>query len=152
MSVVGSLIKYFLVGRLASKTNLTEYPAKLETSGREILQRAQGATDTKQNRHQLNHIIGIERWGQSRLRVTLGELLKRDEYDEYRPFPNRSWGDLQNDFQQTRQETIALAKELIQRGIPPTQAVLHNSFGDLTIKEWLQYLNSHANMESKRLR
>jgi hypothetical protein len=99
----------------------------------------------------LSHVVGIERWGQRRLQVALGEPLLMDEYDNYRPARDLDWQGLQAEFQATRRETIALAQRLEQAGAEATR-VNHNSFGDLSVRGWLYYLGRHADLESRRIK
>ncbi len=94
---------------------------------------------------------GLERWGQSRLRVALGEPLLMDEYDVYRPPRAAGWAELQDAFHSTRQQTVALAGQLDQ-AVTNGVKVPHNQFGLLTVRSWLRYLDIHANMEAKKLR
>ena len=111
-----------------------------------ILEHAQKVGDSEYNRRVLSHIIGIERWGQSRLRVFLGEPLVLDEYNAYRPAREATWPVLLQGFADTRDETIRLAQQLASDSLAvPT--VLHNQFGPLTAKGWLQYLSAHASRE-----
>ena len=124
---------------------------RLELDGRTLERTFAAAKDNESNRKLLSHVSGIERWGQSRLRVALGEPLVMDEYDGYRPAAAVSWAELQDAFHSTRQQTVALAGQLDQ---PVTSGVKvpHNQFGPLTLRSWLRYLDIHANMEAKKLR
>jgi hypothetical protein len=124
---------------------------RLELNGRTLERTFAAATDSEHSRRLLNHITGIERWGHSRLRVALGEPLVMDEYDGYRPAAEASWAELQDAFQGTRQQTVALARQLgsaVEAGVH----VPHNQFGPLTVRSWLRYLDMHANLEAKKLR
>jgi hypothetical protein len=124
---------------------------RLERDGRTLERTFAAARDNEHNRRLLSHITGIERWGQSRLRVALGEPLVMDEYDGYRPPREASWAELQDAFRSTRQQTVALAGQLDQ-AIASGVKVPHNQFGPLTVRSWLRYLDIHANMEAKKLR
>lgn len=116
------------------------------------LERIFAATkDSPANRKLLSHITGIERWGQSRLRVALGAGLTMDEYDGYRPPQEATWSELQDAFRSTRQETVGLARQLGQAMAAGVRAP-HNQFGPLTMRSWLRYLDMHANVEAKKLR
>jgi hypothetical protein len=55
-------------------------------------------------------------------------------------------------FEETRRETIAIIGELQQHTIAGNRKVLHNQFGEITLRGWLNYLNTHANWESKKMR
>ena len=124
---------------------------RLELDGRTLERTFAAAKDSEHNRQLLSHVSGIERWGQSRLRVALGEPLAMDEYDGYRPAREASWAELQDAFRSTRQQTVALAGQLDQTVIGGVK-VPHNQFGPLTVRSWLRYLDIHANMEAKKLR
>jgi hypothetical protein len=74
-----------------------------------------------------------------------------DEYDGYRPPREATWFALQDAFRTTRQETVALARQLDQAVAAGVKAP-HNQFGPLTIRSWLRYLDMHANLEAKKLK
>jgi hypothetical protein len=139
------------IERPAKKLTLVEMAGKLDASGERLGQRLAQVSDSQKNRKKLRHAIGIERWGQRRLQVALGEPLLTDEYDGYRPAPDLDWQGLQTKFQATRQETVALARQLEQAGAEDVR-VYHNGMGKLSTRGWLQYLNGHADMECKRLK
>lgn len=124
---------------------------RLELDGRTLERTFAATQDNEHNRRLLSHITGIERWGQSRLRVALGEPLVMDEYDGYRPAAAASWAELQDAFHDTRQQTVVLAGQLDQ-AIASGVKVPHNQFGPLTVRSWLRYLDIHANMEAKKLK
>jgi hypothetical protein len=142
----------WFIERPANKRTVAELISRLERSSGPIIERATTVTDTPANRKQLRHIIGIERWGQRRLRAFLGEPPPHDEYDGYQPADSLTLAELTSAFQQTRQETLALARQAEAAGVPPTAKVAHNAAGDFSLRAWLGYLNSHAEMESKRLK
>lgn len=98
----------------------------------------------------LAHIIGIERWGQRRLRVALGEPLILEEYDFYRP-DEKDWQRLLDTFHNVRQETISLSKSLRMAGVDPMMRIMHNQFGEINLLCWLFYLDVHAFLESARI-
>jgi hypothetical protein len=56
-------------------------------------------------------------------------------------------------FAETRAETVALARQLDERGIDPAMTVPHNDLGVLSVGGWLAYLVQHPDQESRgRLR
>jgi hypothetical protein len=132
--------------------NLADLAQTLQTAGEKLKQKVAAAPDTETNRQTLSHIIGIERWGQKRLKVALGEPLTTEEYDQYRPGRDTSWADLQQQFAQTRQESVTLVQQLQQAQVDPGRKIKHNGYGDLTVRGWLRYLTFHANAESWRIR
>ncbi|HSN75881.1 MAG TPA: hypothetical protein VL334_12465 [Anaerolineae bacterium] len=123
---------------------------RLELDGRTLERTFAAAKDSDHNRTLLSHISGIESWGQSRLQVALGAPLLMDEYDGYRPAREASWIELEDAFRNTRQQTVALARQLgpaVEAGV----YVPHNQFGPLTVRSWLRYLDMHATLEAKKL-
>ena len=99
----------------------------------------------------LRHIVGIERWGQRRLRVALGDVpFERDTYQGYAPDPAATLDGLVSALRATRQDTIVLARRLASEG-SATVAVEHNGLGPLTALAWLRYLRLHADLEAKRI-
>lgn len=135
-----------VMGWLSRDATTEELIAELEAAGKRSMQQIMEKLPTERNYKLLNHVIGIERWGQQRLRVGLGAPFQLDEYDRYRPPFGISWNELQDLFQQTRQETLALATRLAEQGLAE-KTVLHNDFGELTINHWLCYLRIHARNE-----
>jgi hypothetical protein len=135
----------------AARRSFTDLQKDLALGRSVILERAIKAGDTDYHRKVLNHIIGIERWGQSRLKVFLGEPFIRDEYDGYRPPSETSYPDLQRQFDETRQTTLHLIARLTTTPVDPSLRSIHNMFGPLTPRGWLYYLYFHANAESMRL-
>lgn len=138
--------------RPATKLTLDELGARLGAGGEEVARRAAAAGDSPANRDRLAHIVGIERWGQRRLRTLLGEPPVRDEHDGYRPGADLAWDDLRAAFREAREQTRALAVALGRAGVPRGRTVPHNDFGPLSAGGWLLYLNGHATRESMRLR
>ena len=151
MSFIGKIIGVFME-RGAKNLSFAELKQKLVESGHEIETQLDTAPDTPKNREQLNHIVGIERWGQRRLRMVLGDSPVADEYDGYRLPEVSTFDALREGFKTTRAETVALVDELQQMGIPTRAIVPHNDIGDFTVGGWLYYLNGHANRESTRIK
>ena len=152
---ISSKLKSWIVGLLierpASKLTLAQLAASLETTGQQIEQRIAEAGDSPSNRKKAYHVIGIERWGQRRLRVALGEELIMDRYHGYRPAPELEWQELGAAFHAARQDTIALVEQIETAG---ADAVLvpHNNLGDLSVRGWLRYLDKHAGLEGKGIK
>lgn len=117
----------------------------LRQSAEKIYHKVKAAEPNSHNHQIFTHIIGIERWGQNRLKVALGEPLVMDEYNGYRPARERAWDALIDDFVKTRQETIAIAKQIARTSSPPL--IPHNTLGDLSVEAWLMYLQLHADGE-----
>ena len=123
---------------------------ELEQSGQAIDRRAAAARDTKRAQGVLHHNSGIERWGQSRLRVFLGAPFVHDEYEAYRPGTDLTLDGQRAAFRETRQDTIELVHELQKANVPDSATVMHNDLGPLSVRGWLRYLDMHASFESKK--
>jgi hypothetical protein len=134
------------------RRSLDQHALRLEQSGQTITTTLKAVPGNERNRRLLSHVIGIERWGQSRLRTALGEPLAMDEYNSYRPPRERTWAELQGDFIQVRLETLALVRQL--EASPPVDEfkVPHNQYGPLSIGGWLRYIDMHANGEVQKMR
>lgn len=152
------MIKYniaHIVARLffdkpARKYTLAQLATRMQESGKRLENLLNTTADNYAHYDCLAHIIGIERWGQKRLRVVFGEPLVMEEYDSYRPSIALFWDDLRHEFTTTRQQSIALVHELEQAGIDQTVAVRHNELGIMTVHGWILYLDMHANLEAKK--
>jgi hypothetical protein len=140
-----------MIDRPARKKSAQDLISSLDEGRDALLTRYDAAQDNDANHKVMTHIIGIERWGQTRLRQALGEPPGEVEYDTYRPPQDTPWGDLRPLFEETRAETIRLAGDLDTAG-KLDAVVPHNTFGDFSIRGWLSYLASHSNLESKRLK
>ncbi|GHF47799.1 hypothetical protein HNQ07_002734 [Deinococcus metalli] len=150
-------VKDFVVSRVleapAGRSSYTDLAQSLERAGGHLAGRAERAADTPANRDVLAHIITIERWGQSRLRVALRErAYVRDESGAYRPPAALSLDELRALLSSTRAGTVDLARQLHRHPPQDDVTVDHNSLGPLTAKAWLRYLTQHADLESRRLR
>lgn len=155
MSFVGRMIGTVLrplVERQAKGRTLDELVGSLERSGATLTVRFGRAADTPRNREALNHIVGIERWGQRRLRVPLGEPLLMNSYRGYRLPEGTAMRNLVQAFTDTRRDTVNLARELARADLKSPAKVRHNDLGELSIGAWLAYLDGHAKRESLRVR
>lgn len=151
MSIFGSVSRVFTEW-LGRRRPLAAWVEKLEESGQTVHGRMESTSNSENHRKAARHIIGIERWSQSRLRVALGDPLTLDEYDGYRPDAQLDMAALARAFADTRQESVQLAQQLAEAGISPLQTVRHNELGELTISGWLAYIENHAWRESFVLR
>ena len=124
----------------------------LAQAGENILARLQSKQMTAFNHRVLSHIIGIERWGQSRLHALLGGPLLQDEYNGYRPARDVDWDMLIEQFRATRAETVSIAQALETASIDHAQTVPHNDYGPLSARAWLRYLQTHASREIMQVR
>ena len=156
MRIIQRLIGVFrhaIAERHARGRDLDTLAAELETSGRAMDARLAAAGDTPGNREAIAHWVGIERWGQRRLHVALGEPLVEDAYHGYRPDLGDGVAALRRAFAETRAETVALARRLRDAGVDAATTVRHNDLGELSVAGWLAYLIQHPEQESRgRLR
>ena len=155
MSVLQRLIGALLrpvTKRRARGLRLADAIVRLERSTGVVEGRFAEAGDTPGNREAMNHIVGIERWGQSRLRVAAGAPLRIDSYRNYRLPGSAGVEELREAFHEARQRTLELARELEEADVDAASTVRHNDLGELTIIEWLVYLDDHAKRESLRIR
>lgn len=151
MSLFGTVQRVWME-RSAKGKSYADLAEGLERDRPLVAEKFRGAKDSARNREAACHIIGIERWGQRRLRTLLGEPLVLDEYDGYRPDTSRTMAELADDFERARQESLALVQTLQAQGVPLTQTVVHNESGPMSVGAWLAYLRSHARRERVRIR
>ncbi len=144
------VVVYFVIERPAQRLGLDKLIQNLVDSGEALQRDLERIEDTDKNCEQLRHIIAIERWGQRRLEVSLGEALFQDENHAYKPSQDTAWSILKELFKTTRAKTLALAESLKTTDLK--QPVPHNQFGPLSSLAWLRYLETHARLEGKRLR
>lgn len=134
----------------ASRKGIDRLIEELEKSTSKIEKRVAASRGRPQDIQILGHVIGIERWGQRRLRVALGEPLQMDEHDLYLQ-DSKDWDELRQVFISVRRETISLGKTLRMAGVDTQILIPHNELGNLSLLGWLRYLNLHANFESSRM-
>jgi len=147
-----ALFKEFAFERPARRRSLDELIEGLKSSQVKLKERFAKAPGTDKNRAALRHIVAIERWGQNRLKVVLGEPLLDDANHDYKPPQETPWEDLQRQFAETREQTLEVANKLVEAQIDKTKTVQHNQFGPFSVGGWLRYLQVHASLESKRIR
>ena len=134
----------------ARNKTFAELRQKLEVSGAEILVRCAMMGDSAGNRKVLAHIVAIERWGANRLLVLLGDKpLELDSSRAYAP-DSANWAALQEVFRQTRAASVNLTARLEASNAVAT--VPHNQFGEVSGRGWVQYLTSHAHLESRKIK
>jgi hypothetical protein len=151
MAFYTSFLVNLILERPAQRLTMTEYALRLQRTGEKIERHLDSVSETVRNRIVLRHLIGIERWGQRRLRVALAEPLVLDEYDDYRPDKSMAWEDMKELFVTTRNETVALARKL-ESVVMPDMTIPHNTYGNLTLRGWLRYLDLHARWENRKIK
>ena len=150
-SIFGKIFRMLMIERGAKGKSVNELIAQLRTGHQTLLNQIDGAEDNKTNRAQLSHAIGIERWGQSRLRVVLGAPLNMEEYYGYRPAREVPVDQLVQQFDETRQETLVIAEELTAVANVASKEVEHNLMGNMSVPSWLFYLDMHSNFELRKV-
>lgn len=150
MSVVGSILRA-LTERQARGKSYADFQRALQSTGTTVHERFRASADSPAHRQAGRHIIGIEAWSQSRLRVALGAPLQMDEYDGYAPPETQELAALAETFAGTRAATAQLVSELEAASVPLTRKVPHNDLGELSVAGWLSYIIAHAGRESRRL-
>ncbi|WP_027481797.1 hypothetical protein [Deinococcus pimensis] len=149
-------LRRFAVNQFLEKpTNGRRYAEladELHVSGERAALRLERLKDGVAAREAARHVIGIERWGQRRLLVALGEPFERDEHHPYKPPRDAALPELVSTFRETRAGTVDLARRLSDS--PPSEGtrVEHNSLGPLSPRAWLRYLQTHADLETRRAR
>ena len=152
MSLLTTIMRQLMFERPARKLDYGDFARILREKGGAVEARIEKGNGEGKQHSALTHVIGIEKWAQSRVRAGLGEPLNMDEeYTVYRPAKGTDWSDLLPIFRETRAESVALAEELSAENVPPEKTVPHNQFGDMTMRGWLQYIIGHADFESKRI-
>lgn len=144
-------VVWLLVGRRIGNKNYQDYRQQLEASSEKILNLIHNAQQDKKGHSQLTHLIGMERWGCSRLRVALGEPFLDQEYDEYRPPQEATWEYLEQAFVQTRKETCEICDALAENKVDPSGTIEHNQFGMLNVRTWLEYIDYHSEQHAGRI-
>ena len=133
----------------ARKLSLAEHAAGLRHSGDDMRARLARAEGTERQRSALRHVIGIEKWGQARLRVFLGDAFVSAGHRPHLPPDSTTWDELVREFGEMRAETVALAERLAAQ--EPADTVAHNQFGELSAHGWMRYIDGHAARELRRL-
>lgn len=146
------IVTHFFLERPVRNKSYAELGYILEASGDNIAQQISQVQDSDKNRTRLRHIIGIEQWAQSRLRVALGNEFVQDEYDGYAPDESATWQQLKAQLASTRAVTIGLTNELIIQNVPTVLKIKHNTFGAVSPRGWLRYIDFHSRQESKGLK
>lgn len=159
--------------RPARRLSYAEHQAALSRGGVLVVSRLARAGESVNTRKLARHIVGIERWGQARLRRFLtpdflapdflaatvsaagaGAAPGRatDSHRPYKPPRDAGWTELLSDLSTTRAGTVELARQLQASPPPEHLRVPHNSLGELSARGWLRYLSLHADLESRRAR
>jgi hypothetical protein len=144
------VVIYFVLEQPAKRQGLVKLIQSLTDSGEALQRDLERLEDTDTNREQLRHIIAIERWGQRRLSVILGDPFISDENHAYKPTSDTPWSTLKDMVTATRAETLVIAETFKQKDVK--QTVPHNQFGPVSVLGWLRYLENHARLEGKKLR
>lgn len=136
----------------AHRKRYAELADELYVSGERVRLRLERARGTAEQARVLRHIVGIERWGQRRLRAAFGESLDANGHHAFKPPQGLSWAELKEAFLSARTGTVALARELSEHPPEGDFTVTHDEHGPLSARAWLRYLQLHAEFESRRVR
>jgi hypothetical protein len=126
--------------------------ARMQQSGDKLANKMRSAPTNSMTLERARHIIGIERWGQARLKTFLGGPALHDEYDGYRPDDLTTMPALADAMANTRAETLRLIEVLKAAGASAGGKVAHNELGDIDARSWLIYLDDHATREGMVIR
>lgn len=138
------------VERSGRRTPRRAWADRLEANGRILAQRFAGQTDSDHVRAVLRHVIGIERWGQRRLQVALGEPFDGGGHRPFLPPDDASLDRLRVLFTTTRADTVTLARRLADAELDPKLRIRHDELGEVSVNGWLAYLDGHATLEVRR--
>ena len=151
MNLIGRFFGWYMQ-RGSKDISIAELTTALEESKDEVADKIRQGNGTQDNRLQACHVIGLERWGQRRLEILLGEPEVSDEMDPYCPASDTSMSDLAETFEATRDDTLAIVERLRESSVAPDAEAPHNDMGDLSLRAWLFYLNGHALREAGRVK
>ncbi|SRR5690606_1590375 len=156
MGVMQRLIGAYLRRRVRARADgktLDQLADQLTASRDALMPRILGAADSAWNREAINHWVGIERWSLDRIRQWRHPPTELGSYRPFRGPEGSSLEDLQEAFARTRQESIALAREMArQEDVDLAVTIPHNDLGPLTVTEWFEYIDDHSMRERLRLR
>lgn len=130
----------------------TELLQRLEQSQDVFAQHIQQYAESHKNHLLLGHIIGVERWAQTRLRQCIDGPTAPDESDAYVPSPEVAFSVLLTNARDTRSESIVLLTVLMKAGVPLTRTIEHNQFGPLSVAAWFHYITTHSMLEARKMR
>ena len=148
-NLIARFFAHRLLERPAARIGGDALVERLE-AGRGPLAAVAAAAEDGAGRRQLRHVVAIERWGQNRLRVALGDVaFERDESRGYAPPEDEPLARLVERFDAVRTETVALGRRVAAADAGAVQ-VEHNSLGPISARAWLRYLQVHGELEIKR--
>lgn len=148
---IARLFAHLLLERPAARIGVDALVEHLEASRGPLVAVAEAGEDAAARR-QLRHVVAIERWGQNRLRVALGDLaFDRDASRAYAPPEDEPLARLVERFDAVRAETVALGRR-VAAADAGAALVEHNSLGPISARAWLRYLQVHAELEMKRVK
>ncbi len=141
MALFHSISAQFLFERPSRTHSIDHYVPLLEKNGRKIATKIATMRHTAVNHTAVTYLIAVERWGQQRLRIAQGAPFRNDDYRAYRPPKETPWSELVEMFEAARRGTVTLASDLCKRNT--NGKVLHDVFGEMSVRAWLHYLNWH---------
>lgn len=150
-NIIMKVFAWLLLERKIQGKSYQQYNQRFQESSSYIQNLIDLAEANQKNRWELLHIIGMERWMQSRMKVALGALLVQEEYDGYRPPDDTSWHDLKQMFIDVRKDSCDLCAKFDAKNVDPAQKIEHNSVGPLSVKAWMEYVVSHSNRHANKM-
>ncbi len=145
------ILAYVLFELPTRKKNATQLAQALKKSGQTIIAHLNGVEGNLRQEEVLRTMIGIERWGQRRLKVAMGGQLVEDTYEAYLPSHSRAWRHLLDDFSEERQDTVELAKDIDMDGDLDTK-IPHHDWGPLSPLAWIKYIEKQTGFECRKIR
>ncbi len=150
MSIIERGIGWLVFQLPVSRTSLDQLIGELKRNQGVVAERISQWHPTRANHGWATHIIGIEVWCQHKAQGLIDGTDYNEEYDSLRPAPDVPYETLKPLFEQTRDQTLALAEQL--KKVAGDKTVAHNQWGDLNAKGWLNYANKHAGISSLAIR
>ena len=150
-NIIGQAFAWLFFERKTVGKNYTDYRQLFGESSSFIQELIDRAEDNWKSRWELLHIIGMERWMQSRMKVALGAPYIQEEYDGYRPPEDMAWSDLKQTFIAVREASCDLCTEFDAKSVDARQKINHNQAGPMSVKAWMEYLLRHGDNHAKRM-
>lgn len=150
-NIVKQGFAWWLLERKVRGKSYQQYQQMLQESSSFIQNQISRADENMKSRHALIHIIGLERWIQSRMMVALGSPFIQDESDRYLPPEDTSWIQLSQTFIDVRNDSIDLIAKIAAKDVDPTSKIDHNAVGPLSVRAWMEYVVDHGNKHAEQM-
>ena len=150
-NILGQAFAWLIFERKIRGKSYMDYRRLFGESSTVIQDLIDRAEDDAKSRWELLHVIGMERWMQSRMKVALGAPFIQEEYDGYRPPEDTPWADLKQTFIEVREASCDLCTEFDAKNVDAAQKIKHNQAGPMSVKAWMEYVLRHGNGHAKRM-